>query len=154
MEVSEVASARYGVVVIRITTLDDSGNPVQPQPPGRYQVWSVIGEATMLHAVSSPQEAASWMATAHIRQLLMDEIPVEFFENGFSSEKTATEGETEPCVVDLVEVIQAAEKMLPRQLNRRYWQCVCADYPVIISGFGFDHASKSGSPSKRGPGPR
>lgn len=154
MEVSEITSARYGVLVIRITTLDDSGHPVYPQPPGSYQVWAVIGETKMLHAVSSPQEAASWMVAEDLRQLSVDEIPSDFFESGFSSEKTATEGETDPCVVDLVEVTQTGEQMLSRQLMQRHWRCIRYEHPVIISGFGFDHSSKSGPPPRSGRGPR
>lgn len=81
--VAETVGGGYGVVLVRITVLDDHGHRVIPQPSGRFQVWLVTGDVRMLHAVDSPHEAASWLNAEEqsmFRKLASDELPTHNLE--------------------------------------------------------------------------
>lgn len=144
--VSTVISAGKGVILLRVTYVDEFGNDLPEQPPGRYQVWSVIGEVRMLHACSAWEDAITWMKIEGWH--LLEEIPQQFLDDAFSSETTASH-QVIPCRIELLDL---GGNLRPsrQQLTRKKWMCVPAEPPRIVSGFDLtDDRRDDAVPSSR-----
>lgn len=137
--VSEVVSAAFGVVLIRITVLDSRRNALNPQPQGCYQVWRVAGDVCMVNACNSSDEAAGWLLSAEsqmFRELPAEEIPAEFLEKGFSANRTNSQGATYECDVKLVSTKKLSKPQ--KRLKQRRWRCMLAQHPILLAGFELD----------------
>lgn len=152
--VSQVVAAASGVVIIRVTVLDECNVPVEPQPKGCFQVWLVIGDVRMLFAGDDAAAVSHWFEDGINKvfyKLESEEIPEKFLEEGFEAHTISDTSGVQSCRVDLIDLRGQEPVKMTRQLIRSDWKCVISlNHPELYGGITLELNKKaSSSPGKR-----